>query len=589
MSRNDTWYHLDNAAKIVPATAGGSDSRVFRVVCELKEEVDPAVLQAALDRTMEDFPHFRCILRRGLFWYYLDLSDIRPQVMPDRLPACEPLYTAGRKSLLFRVTYFRRRVNLEVFHALADGTGGFQFMRALVVRYLVLRHGLPLPVDFMPAASALESADDAFAHFYQKTDIGRNLKKITTGYAYRIRGLRDDQDRSHLLEAVVSAKGFIDIAHRYGVTAGELSVSLFIGAVLDGMARRDLRRPVVVSVPINLRQYFPSETTRNFFGVINVEYNAAQDGGSFESILSRVKASFDEQLTKENIDALMNSYAALEHNVIVRLTPLALKGFVIRRFYKRSRKGMTCTVSNLGRVPFPADLAKYVDRFVGYMASQDIQVCVASFGDRMVFGAASGFVRHTTMMYFVRRLTALGLSAEIATNDYDASQEIAAEAAAETAAAAAETEAAAAGTAEPAPGAGTETSAETETAAGTERTAETAPAAEISSAPQPQSAPAPAPMPSSGDSPYADAAGQRRAQKAVRRQEERVARAAEKERLRAEKAARKEARRAEKKEQKTAEKQARREARESARREEKETGRRPAGSASDGPADRKEE
>ena len=35
------WYQLDNAAKIVPSTTGGADTRVFRITCELKEDVDP--------------------------------------------------------------------------------------------------------------------------------------------------------------------------------------------------------------------------------------------------------------------------------------------------------------------------------------------------------------------------------------------------------------------------------------------------------------------------------------------------------------------------------------------------------------------
>ena len=41
------WYQLDNAAKIVPSTTGGADTRVFRITCELKEDVDPDTLQSA--------------------------------------------------------------------------------------------------------------------------------------------------------------------------------------------------------------------------------------------------------------------------------------------------------------------------------------------------------------------------------------------------------------------------------------------------------------------------------------------------------------------------------------------------------------
>ena len=56
------WYKLDNAAKIVPSTARGANTRVFRLTCELKEKVFGDVLQTALDETIEEFPFFNCVL-----------------------------------------------------------------------------------------------------------------------------------------------------------------------------------------------------------------------------------------------------------------------------------------------------------------------------------------------------------------------------------------------------------------------------------------------------------------------------------------------------------------------------------------------
>ena len=90
------WYELDNAAKIVPSTAKGADTRVFRITCELKEDVDGALLQQALDRTVPDFPHFASVLRKGLFWYYLDSSNIRAVVQPENKPPCSAIYFDGR-------------------------------------------------------------------------------------------------------------------------------------------------------------------------------------------------------------------------------------------------------------------------------------------------------------------------------------------------------------------------------------------------------------------------------------------------------------------------------------------------------------
>ena len=123
------WYRLDNAAIIVPSTAKGSDTRVFRLVCELKEEVDGGILQEALDETLEEYPHLNVVLREGLFWHYLDGTALRPVVEEDHLPACAPLYRPGQKNLLYRVSDFGKRINLEVLHVLADGTGAFSILK----------------------------------------------------------------------------------------------------------------------------------------------------------------------------------------------------------------------------------------------------------------------------------------------------------------------------------------------------------------------------------------------------------------------------------------------------------------------------
>ena len=72
MRKPAKWNRLDNAAKIFPPTSTKRDTKVFRFACELCEPVEEAALQRALDRTMEIFPFYRSILKKGLFWYYLE-------------------------------------------------------------------------------------------------------------------------------------------------------------------------------------------------------------------------------------------------------------------------------------------------------------------------------------------------------------------------------------------------------------------------------------------------------------------------------------------------------------------------------------
>src|SRR5699024_7190885 len=134
------WLKLDNAAKIFPPTSTKRDSKVFRFSCELKEEIDPKLLQKALDKNMLTFPFYRSVLKRGLFWYYLDYSHLLPTVHQEKEPICSPLYNKNKKTLLFRVTYFKKRINLEVYHVLSDGTGALQFLKGLIYEYLILKY-----------------------------------------------------------------------------------------------------------------------------------------------------------------------------------------------------------------------------------------------------------------------------------------------------------------------------------------------------------------------------------------------------------------------------------------------------------------
>ena len=105
------WRKLDNAALAFPMVTGKDDTRVFRFYCELKETVDETTLQEALDQTMKTYPLFQAVLRKGLFWFYLEHREIRPVVREETKPPCSRLYIPDKKSLLFEVTYYQNRIS----------------------------------------------------------------------------------------------------------------------------------------------------------------------------------------------------------------------------------------------------------------------------------------------------------------------------------------------------------------------------------------------------------------------------------------------------------------------------------------------
>lgn len=419
MEGNRKWYQLDNVAKIVPSAARGGDTRVFRITCELKEDVDGAVLQTALDQTIEEYPHLLCVLRKGFFWYYLDSRNLSPQVEEENLPACSPLYFEGRKNLLFRVNYYRKRINLEMFHVLADGTGAFVFFKSLVTCYLACKYALPLQECPEETSSTLDKTSDAYRRFYQHQKGLKQLQEMQSQKAYHLKGELDANLLPHLVEGTVSVSRFLEAAHQYHTTAGVLATSVYIAAVIDEMSIREKRHPIVVSVPVNLRKYFPSETTRNFFGVINITFQPEQFDGHLESILGEVRTSYEQQLAPERILQTMNSYAALEHNLAIQMVPLFIKDIATSALNNLAKKGVTSTMSNLGNISMPPETIPYIDKFCAFMTAPSEQICIASFQDKMVFGEVSSYTTHEVMLHFFRRLTGMGIPVELATNDYE--------------------------------------------------------------------------------------------------------------------------------------------------------------------------
>ncbi len=416
---SNNWYKLDNAAKIVPSTARGANSRVFRISCELKEEVDQQTLQLALEMTLDEFPFFNCILKKGLFWYYLEERNLKPVVSQDDKPACAPIYFPGKTNLLYRVNFYHKRINLEMFHVLADGTGAFMFFKHLVAKYLVLAHHLE-PVEIKDDISSVqEKNDDAFKQFYERTKGLDQLKSMSKVKAYRLDGEIDDNMLSHMVEGTVPAGEMVKLAKKYETTVGIFCVAVYIAAAIDGMSNQQKRYPIAVSVPVNLRQYFPSDTARNFFGVINVSFAPSDYDGTLESVIPRVRKEFEEQLSHENIMKTMNSYSALEHNLAIKFVPLMIKDIFIHMFDSRAKRGVTTSISNLGRIVMPESLSPYILKFSAFMTAASQQICISSFGDQMVFGEVSPFKTHKVMLNFYRKLIGFGIPVILSTNDYD--------------------------------------------------------------------------------------------------------------------------------------------------------------------------
>lgn len=410
------WAKLDNAAKIFPPTTNEKDTKVFRFICELKEEIDKDTLQKALDNTMALFPMYRSVLRRGVFWYYFESTDLKPIVVEEHKLPCSMLYHQNRKNLLLEVSYYNRRINVEMYHALTDGTGVLGFLKTLIYYYITIKHG----VDFgnkIPNldydASFTQKMDDSFLKHYNGD---KKLDRIKLSKAYHIAGRRYIDNRLKIIEGEMSVKEVLELAHNYHTTMTVYLTALFIKAIHQDMPARGKKNPVRITVPVNLRTYFPSVTARNFFAVINISYDFSKNSDRLEEIIQVVKDSFEKELTEENLRKHMNRLSALEHNAFMRVVPLVLKDYVLRFANYLSNKGITASLSNIGKISVPKELAPYIHMFDCFTSARRPQICMCSFDDRLVVSFASPFIGTDIQMNFFRILSKEGVEIEVASN-----------------------------------------------------------------------------------------------------------------------------------------------------------------------------
>lgn len=397
------WRKLDNAALAFPLVTGENDTRVFRFYCQLKEEVDSDILQQALDRTMEKYPLFQAVLRKGLFWFYLEHSHIRALVKPETEPPCSRLYIPDKKSLLFQVSYYKERINFEVFHALTDGTGAMHFLQELVQNYLILAH----PKENFPEIGRDKKTgrgnieEDSFSQYYS-SDIPKNREKKKA--AVKLKGEKLVHSDMHISEVVLSVKEVHQKARFYGVSITVLLTAVMLCSIREEIPKNQQKRPVTLMIPVNLRNYFPSQSMTNFFGWIEVGYTFS-DTTTFEEVLADVKRQFEQELEKDKIAMHMNDYVRIEKNIFVRAVPLEIKKYFLMIGANLGSRSITAVYSNIGIIRLPEEYREYIRHFGIFASTNSLQMCSCSYGDEMVLGFTSKIPDDSIQRNFRRMLS----------------------------------------------------------------------------------------------------------------------------------------------------------------------------------------
>ncbi len=407
------WYKLDNLGKFYAATTNVKIPKVFRYSAIMKETVDEKALQKALNRTVEGFPNFNVNLRKGVFWYYLEEAKKIPVVTQENMPICFRLYNSS-DDFLYRISYYKRKINFEISHILSDGRGSIEFFKYLLTAYVNEKYGLQISLA-KSGRSELEKSEDSFSKYYEKSS---KIKKSRRLPAFTYRG-KKYRNQTRFMECHMDAKKVLDIAHEYGTTLTGLLVSVLIYSFKDEMRVSDMKKHIVVDLPVDLRKYFKSNSAMNFFGLTNVSYKFKSKEDSLEEVSEEVSRQLKENLTKEKLLERVNRMMAFEKNWFCRFAPIHLKNLAINIGNKIAADKNTTSISNIGIIALEPELEKYVEGLSVLTATTGFQFILCTYGNDLCIGISSRFVQNDVIKNFCRFFSEKNLSVRIDMNEVE--------------------------------------------------------------------------------------------------------------------------------------------------------------------------
>ncbi|MBO5937137.1 MAG: hypothetical protein J6Q79_05930 [Clostridia bacterium] len=410
---------LDNAGKIFPGQISERWAYVYRMTIELKEEIDPEILKAALAATLDRLPTFKVRMKNGIFENLLEANDKVCPVNPDIKNFCYRINYQENNGYLMRVYYHKNYISVECFHALCDAYGATVFISTLAGQYLNLKgHSISynqfvLNVNESPKAEEMEDA-------YERYATSKKTAKLLESPAYHKKGEKMPLHMCNYTALTMSFKELHAISKSYGVTVTELLAAILLDIhykkqLSEGNSKKD----VSVQIPVNLRKAFPSKSVRNFVICLTVKMPYRKKGFTFDEIVRSVS----QQLRKANNYDFLHAYISQTVKMqtkLLKYVPLIVKNTAVKvSFHFGAEFSTTTLLSNLGPVVLPDDMKEHVERYFFYNSPglvNGARCSIVSFDDKLTLTFSNVYKEDDIERAFLSKIASLGISVVAETN-----------------------------------------------------------------------------------------------------------------------------------------------------------------------------
>lgn len=380
----------DSAGLIYPYVRGKAGNAVFRIEAELCEDIDFRVMRRAVADLRRRFPTFfvKLVSKNEMFMLAPERKCAVVVSEPDNV--CTAFDFEHEVPL--RITVHKNRVALEIYHMLADGHGALIFMKTLLVHYYNIL-GCDIAYEdevFDPLDEPSEQEiSDAFLSVYR---YGRKKVNRIGKFAYQYR-IGDKRKSITLTLLKVKSDEIRFLAKRYDTTVGILLTSVYIYSFYR-LQRKKSGNRIKISVPVDLRSFFPNKTVRNFSLYTLVGIAPDKDNWNLEKIIAAVTEQMKNQVSKEGFTDMAYTNVSSARTLFFRRLPLPVKKRVLRVCFDCfGERLFTSTLSNMGNIELPEELREHV---------KDIRPFLGEAMLHQVNAVASAYAGYTNIVFSSR-------------------------------------------------------------------------------------------------------------------------------------------------------------------------------------------
>ena len=381
---NSVARKLDNAAKLFSLDEK-KNTNTFRLSVYLKDKVDAKILKSAVIKTLDKYPNFKVKMKSGMFWNYFKTNSNKI-IVEEEIDSINKRIAFNNNDYLFKITYYKNKINLNIYHILTDGVGAIDFIKAIIYNYLDLKYDL--------VENNYKYVEDISYDYYEKYANKKLMYKSKNKKSYLI------QDKAKLesnktFHYVLDLNKLKKVSKNNSVSITEYLTALYIYTMYKTVYNKKSNKDIVVTVPIDLRSHYKVKTLTNFFTCTNIEGDVLNKKITFDRVLKQVHKEFETKITKDNVKKYLAMDVKLGTNAMINYIPLFIKKKFMKYFSGLVNNATTSTLSNIGKIELEDQYKKYVDNIVTSINAgkyQKIKCTVCSYENNITVTINSNLV-----------------------------------------------------------------------------------------------------------------------------------------------------------------------------------------------------